>query len=207
MPKPPREFKQPAFTPEEMETFIWSTVIDGLHPDMIIALLMATIYGCRLGEIAALRPEDIQITGDKASVYIRTEKNGQMKSQPIPKELIPLFAVPFAPTKPRMLLDKLQRLSKKIGVLLPERSGYHSFRRRVATDIFEVEKSELNVHNFMRWSAPRQYTMLARYRQTPTEVTDMQILRVHPYVAMWEKTLPFIFKYNPYYYSLNDITK
>ena len=77
----------------------------------------------------------------------------------------------------------------------------HSVRRRVVTTVVDVERSELNVHSFMRWSVPRQYSMLARYKQTPIDVTDKEILDKHPYVKIWEEALPYILEHNRWYQS------
>ena len=73
--------------------------------------------------------------------------------------------------------------------------------------MFEMEKSELAVHNFMRWSVPRQFSMLNRYSQTPVEVGDLRILETHPFVKIWAEVVPYILKYNSHYNSLNDNTK
>ena len=152
----------------------------------------------------SLRPEDIHFDDDNGTLYIRTLKGGQRKSQPIPNSLIPLFRVPFDSISDSNLRYKFQRLCRKIGIKLPQCSGFHSFRRRVATDLYEITGSELNVSSFMRWSALRAYSMLNRYRQTPSEITNIAVLKAHPYVVMWEECLPYIFKYNPHYTSLRD---
>ena len=64
-----------------------------------------------------------------------------------------------------------------------------------------VEHSDLNVQGFMRWSVPRQFSMLARYKQTPTDVTDKEILNKHPYVKFWEEASPYILEHNSSYQS------
>jgi len=138
---------------------------------MVVRLAVATIYGGRLGELVTMSSEDLRIDGNKSSLFLQTLKGGQRKPQPIPESLIPL----------------------------PPKGGFHSIRRRVVTTVAEVEHSDLNVHGFMRWSVPRQFSMLARYKQTPTDVTDKEILDKHPYVKLWEEASPYILEHNSSY--------
>ncbi len=67
------------------------------------------------------------------------------------------------------------------------------------TTVSEVEPSDTNVSNFMRWAKPR--TMLARYKQTPVEQTDKAILEKHPFAKIWEETVPYLFEYNTDYHN------
>ena len=70
----------------------------------------------------------------------------------------------------------------------------------------EIETSEISIHDFMRWAKPRQFSMLARYRQTSVEQTDRDILQKHPMVKVWEEAKPYILTYNTSYAGnlLND---
>lgn len=197
MPKMPDEFYQPTFTPEEVETLTWATVIDDIPANMVIRLLVASIYGARRGELTVLSSADIHLDGANSSIYIRTEKGGQKKRQPIPQSLAPLFAVPITPMHGHTIQRQLKQICKKAGVLLPFRGGYHCFRRSTVTIISEVEPSDTNVSNFMRWAKPR--TMIARYKQTPLEVTDRAILEKHPYVKIWEEVTPYLLELNSSY--------
>lgn len=88
---------------------------------------------------------------------------------------------------------------------LPFKAGYHWFRRRVATTVRKVcGGSDIDAHNFMRWAAPRQFSMLDRYDQTPHEETDMTILDKHPVVKMWEEVIPYLLKLNTSYSQLSQ---
>ena len=90
---------------------------------------------------------------------------------------------------------------------MPFRGGYHCFRRRTVTEVAEVNPSDVDVSNFMRWAKPR--TMLARYKQTPVEQTDALILQRHPFVKVWEEVAPYLLSYNSSYENqpaLSDIT-
>lgn len=41
--------------------------------------------------------------------------------------------------------------------------------------------------------------MRGRYRQTPTEVTDNEILAKHPAVKIWEAVMPYLLEFNDGY--------
>lgn len=200
MPKAPVEFNQPTFSNEDVEKLIWACVLDNIKPNMVVRLCVASVFGARRGELVELSSEDINLDGAKSSIYIRTEKGGQRKSQPLPECLLPIFDVPITRLSAPALERNLKQICKKARVIMPYRAGYHSFRRRTVTTITEFEKSDSDVSNFMRWSKPR--TMLSRYKQTPVEVSDKLILERHPYVAEWALAVPYILKYNKHYQGL-----
>jgi len=209
MPKMPSEFYQPTFTNEDVEILAWSTVLDNIPYNMVVRLAVASIYGARRSELTQLSSEDISLDGGKGSIFIRTKKGGQRKPQPIPQSLFPLFCVPVTPMHGHTIQRQLKKICKDAGVHLPSRGGYHCFRRRTVTTISEVEPSDTNVSNFMRWAKPR--TMLARYKQTPVEVTDTGILAKHPFVKMWSEIIPYLLEFNSSYSqfsqpALNDNT-
>ncbi|MBA7603046.1 hypothetical protein ES703_10148 [subsurface metagenome] len=197
MPKMPTEFYQPTFSNEEVEALIWATVLDNIPGSMVVRLLVASVYGARRSELTELRGEDINLDGDESTIFIRTKKGGQRKPQPIPKSLVPLFAVPIGHMNGHTVQRKLKTICRKAGVHLPFRGGYHCFRRRTVTEVAEVNPSDVDVSNFMRWAKPR--TMLARYKQTPVEQTDRAILERHPFVKMWEEVAPYLLSYNSTY--------
>jgi hypothetical protein len=201
MPKPPTSYYQPTVSDDDIDILIWACAKSKVPAEVVVRLAVATIYGGRLGELVPLSSADITIDGNNGSIFLHTLKGGQCKPQPIPDNLVPLFDVPLAPMQREKLIHAFKRLCKQAGVVLPRKGGFHSIRRRVVTTVADVERSDLNVHNFMRWSVPRQFSMLARYKQTPTEVTDKEILDKHPYVKAWEEALPYILENNPWYQS------
>lgn len=208
MPEMPDEFYQPIFTEKEVEALIWDTVINDISGNMVVRLLVASVYGARAGELAQLCSEDIHLDGDKSTIYIRTKKRGQKKPQPIPESLVALFNVPVTPIPEQTQQYRLKAICRKARVLLPFGGGYHCFRRWVVTVVSEHEPSEISVHNFIRWSVPRKFSMLARYRHTPVEQSDRAILSKHPIVKVWEQVTPHLLALNSSYaqtqQSLND---
>ncbi len=81
-------------------------------------------------------------------------------------------------------------------------AGFHSMRTRTITNITKVESSEISIHSFVRWAMPRQFSMLARYRQTSTEESDMTILQKHPTITLWEQVIPYLFTHNRHFKNL-----
>lgn len=199
MPQMPTEFYQPVFSREDVEALIWATVLDNIPANMVVRLLVASVYGARRSELTELSSGDIHLDGDKSTIYIRTKKGGQRKPQPIPKPLVPLLAVAIRPMHGHTIQRQLKKICRKAEVNLPFRGGYHCFRRRTVTEVAEVNPSDVDVSNFMRWAKPR--TMLARYKQTPVEQTDRAILEKHPFVKMWEEVAPYLLSYNSTYES------
>jgi len=199
MPKMPDEFYQPTFSDEEIQTLIWATVLDDIPPNMVGRLFVATVYGARRSELTELSSADIHLNGVDSNIYIRTKKGGQRKRQPIPQSLTPIFVGQITPMHGHTLQRQLKKICKNAGVLLPFRGGYHCFRRSTVTAVSNVEASDTNVSNFMRWAKPR--TMLARYKQTPIEVTDKAILEKHPYVKIWEEVVPYLLRFNSHYHQ------
>lgn len=206
MPKMPTEFYQPTLSFKEVETVIWSMIINKIEPNMVARIWVGSVYGGRLHELAKLSSEDIHLNGDNSTVFIRTGKGGQRKPQPIPVECVPLFALPITEVSSWQLHRRLKQVCKMAGVQLPYRGGFHSFRRRVATEVSEVEHSDINASSFMRWASPRQFSMLARYRQKPVEQTDKEILDKHPFIAIWKQAVPHLMYLHPTYATLLNNT-
>jgi integrase len=201
----PDEFNQPMWSDDEVETIAWACVIDKVKPDMVIRIAVATIYGGRIGELCQLTSGDIHLDGENSYIYLKTEKKGMRKKQPIPPSLIPLFRPRIEACSGPSLHNKLKAIVKRAGVPWPRGSGFHSLRRGVVTVIDPINQSDIAKHKFMGWAVPRHLGMLDRYRQIPTEVSDRIILQQHPRVKMWERILPFLIDCNPHYRSQIDI--
>jgi len=199
IPKAPTEFRQPTFGNDEIELMAWSTVCFDTPPDVVVRLVTSMVYGARVSELLELSSKNINLDGDKSWILIPTKKGGRKKPQPIPKSLVPLYNVPLSPISEGRLNRQLRKLCRQAQITLPSRGGFHSIRRRVVTVLTEIEHSEISIHHFMRWSVPRQFAMLSRYRQTPVEESDIAILSKHPYVKLWEEVKPYILKHNNSY--------
>jgi len=203
IPSYPKEFNSPWFTPEEIDKLIYWAFLEA-KPDIVLRLAIASIYGPRVGELASLSSQNIDLDHENPRILIPTEKKGRRIPQPIPTELIPLFSIPLKPMKDQTLQAQLKRLCKKAGVATPPRTGFHSIRRSVVTVLFSVENlKELTIRRFLRW-AEAGYGMgavMPSYIKTPLSVTDAEVISKHPYVAMWKRMMQFL----PYLEQYNDV--
>lgn len=202
IPPYPKELNQPYFTPEEVNRLVYWAVLEA-KPDMVLRLAIATIYGTRVGELATLSSENINLNHENSTIKIETEKKGMRVPQPIPTELIPLFSVPLKPMKAQTIQSQLKRLCRKSGVATPHRTGIHSIRRSVATVLYSnTDLKELSIRRFLRW-AEGGFGMgvMPRYVKTPVSVTDTEVINKHPYVAMWKEMVEFL-PYLPQYGSV-----
>jgi integrase len=199
---PIQEFDRPSFTPEQIEALIYWSVLEA-KPDMALRLAIASIYGTRVGELAQLSSEHIDLNHGNPTITIPTEKKGRRLPQPIPSELVPLFSVPLEPMKAQTIQVNLKRLCKKAGVPILPRTGIHSIRRSVATALFENEDlKDLWVFRFLRWAeGGAGLGVMHRYVTTPISETDAQVISKHPYVAMWKGMMMFL----PYLEQYKDV--
>ncbi len=204
LPSFPDKFHQPSFTNEEIEALCLAAVLDE-KPESVLRLAIATIYGCRVGELAKLTSDSINLDHDSPTIDIPTEKKGRRAPQPIPTELIPLFSVPLKLRKSYLIQRDLRRICRKAGIkIIQPRTGIHSIRRSVVTTLYSnTDLKEIHIQRFMRWAeGGRGLGVMPRYIKTPTEVTDAEVLSKHPYMAIWRdlvKLLPCL----PQYQHLN----
>lgn len=194
-----KDMYRPIISLEDIETLVWACVLDHINPNMVIRLVGATVYGRRRSELTEFK---VHLDGANSTILFPTRKGGEEEPHPLPQSLVPLFPEEVAPMDGYSIHRKLRTICKNAGVNLPRRGGYHSFRRRVASTIRKVA-SDINAHRFMRWSVPRELTMLDLYDETPYEETDKEILQRHPIVRMWEEAIPYILKFNKKYELMN----
>ena len=210
MPSYPDEYHQPSFSSEEIDKIIYAAFMSE-KPDVVLRLAVAVLYGCRIGEIAKLISEKIDLDtehdGANPTIDIPTEKKGKRGPQPIPKELLPLFSVPLEPRKPYKILTDLQRICRHAKVFMPHRCGIHAIRRSVVTALYQdTDLKEISIRRFMRWSlGSRSLGVMPRYVKTPVEVTDLEVLSKHPYVPMLKDMVGFI-PYLPQYSCVHFTT-
>jgi len=186
-------------TQQDMETVALACLIDHVRFDMVLRLVCSTIYGRRAGELV-----DFKVNLNDNTVLFPTRKGGEQVPHPIPPSLVPLFMVPMYPITEGMLQRWLRQICKKAEVNLPYRSGFHSFRRRVATMVRHEIHSDINTHRFMRWADPREFGILGQYDQARYEDIDKEVLAVHPMVKLWEDLVPILFKFNRSYRPFYD---
>jgi integrase len=201
VPQYPQEFDEPSFTHEEIDKLTYSAVMSE-KPDVVLRLAIATIYGCRLGEVADLSSDNINLNHDYPTIMIPTKKKGKRKPQPIPTELLPLFSIPLTSKNNYKILRDLRRVCRKAGVKYLRGYGVHCIRRSVVTALFDIKDlKELTIHRFLRWSTGMGMGVMPRYVKTPPEVTDVDVLSKHPYIPIWRELvlfMPYLPQYEPY---------
>lgn len=205
IPAYPDEFHQPVFTNEEIDKLIYTAVMYA-RPDIVLRLAVATIYGTRVSEVAALSSKHINLNHEAPTISIPTQKKGRRVPQPIPTELVPLFSIPLETTKSYLANRQLKRLCKRAGVPIQYRMGHHSIRRAVVTVLHgSTDLKENEIFTFLRWSpGSRGFGHMHRYIKTPVELTDAKVLSKHPFVSMWLTMAEFL-PYLPQYDSVYNI--
>jgi site-specific recombinase XerD len=205
----PEDMYQPMLSDEQVETLIFSTLIDKVPASWVVRLAASTLYGCRASELADIATKDIYLDGENSSIYIQTRKKGIKKRQPIPVNLLPIFAIPVEPLKTWRLRYIFMSICKKAELNLPSRAGWHSLRRRVVTDIYQkTQAKEIPIINYFRWSnKQRNLGQLPTYVKVPIEVTDKEILSAHPIVKVWETVVPYLVKLHPEYSTNPNVVK
>lgn len=115
-----------------------------------------------------------------------------------------VFSVPLEPVTRQRLLKEFKRLCDNARIMRPYKGGFHAIRRRVVTEIGESEHSDINLHRFMRWAEPRQFSILATYKKNPSRDTDRQILNNHPFVETWAEMMPYLTPLQSRYGIINN---
>ena len=161
---------------------------------MALRVCVASLYGARVGELAKLTSQHINLDHRNPTITIPTEKKGRRVPQPIPAELIPLVSVRLQPMKSQRIQERLRRLCKRAGVPIRPRTGIHSIRRSVATALLPRDDlKELWVFRFLRWAeVSLGLGVMPRYVTTPVSETDAQVISRHPYVKMWKDMMMFL---------------
>jgi hypothetical protein len=195
------QLNQPTLTHDQVEDLIVSTVIDKLPVNWIVRLAVATLYGARASELTDFI---VHLDGKNSSIFIKTRKGGERRQQPIPVTLLPLFCVVIKPITINDLYYAFRSMSDKLGWNLPERSGWHSIRRRCVTDIYTgTNCKDIPIAKFFRWSI-RGVAQLPTYVKIPTETSDADILKQHPFLEIWETVVPLLMEFHPEYIKCSE---
>jgi hypothetical protein len=190
------ELNQPILTHDQVEDLIVSTVIEKLPINWIVRLAVSTLYGARVSELTDIT---FHLDGVDSSVYIKTRKRGERRRQPLPAALLPIFAIPMSNMTESSLRYAFRSMSDKMGWNLPERFGWHSIRRRVVTDVYSsTNVKDIPIANFFRWRVGG-IGQLPTYVKVPTETSDTEILKQHPFLEVWETLVPLLMELHPEY--------
>jgi len=130
-------------------------------------LVLSTVYGLRVEEIAAVRPEDIDAAGGR--IFIRTAKGGVQRWQWLPPAIAPWLAVSWPRTSAKALAGVWRDLVSRAGLVLPKGVGWHAVRRALARALERAGVGDADRTRFFRWAsgaAPGQ--RLAQLYASPT---------------------------------------
>lgn len=204
-----REVYAPALDPTLIAELIAAAVAGKLDTEETGCLALATVFGVRRAELAALTPDDLRL--DEGLLFIETAKHGRQRWHLIPgeiqeplsrlKEKLPLGS-------PMRITNIWYRIEEKTGLaeIRQERKakgetweiGWHSIRRALDHLLIDAGLPLPTVMDFMRWK--RANLMPARYYSVPfvgretslrlggeDRRVDEQVFKVHPFLPMWRK--------------------
>jgi len=146
-------------------------------------LALSTSYGLRREEMSRMRRCDL--LGDK--LRVDTAKGGPATVHLIPYE-IRQYLEEFRRTDLRYMSRMFRSMCWKVGLRKRDGFGWHSIRRRLATELVGRGLSTLDVLRFMRWSATwmkGELSMLRIYVRREQADIDEQVFKVHPFLRFW----------------------
>lgn len=162
---------------------------------------VATTYGCRRTELAALTRHDINL--QDRLIYIATKHLGRERYHVIPDPILPVIQKACPRLDKPASVKTLDRIYRRIedAIAFPhvKELGWHAIRRCVNRQLLDVGLPEFIVADFLRWKRegrvmPLRYargTIIGRETQeTETlslqdRATDERVFEVHPFLPCW----------------------
>lgn len=179
------DIKRPELSYEEIVKMIkvGKRVLDGRR---LAFLALSTTYGLRREEIVNLSKDGLI---DSDSLRIETLKGGPATTHRIPCE-IKRFLAGFENTDTRYMSRIFNSICYRVGVRKKRGSGYgwHSIRRRLATELITRGLPSLTVVRYMRWSdawMKGELGMLGIYVKKEQGTIDEEVFKVHPFIEYW----------------------
>gem|GEM_PF-4943271 len=184
---PPRTQKRllPAISKDQVDALILAGCIF-LEPVDLLRLAAMTIYGARVGEVAALSFKHLDLPNK--TITIPVTKKEKVRPQPIPEFMMGVFSAPIKPCDKKKLEKDLKRWCRLAGFTLPTGVGVHAIRRAIGTELHNAGVDIWSLNTFGRWSISGLGTG-ARYIKTPKQASDAKVLEVHPFVQTWREAL------------------
>ena len=146
----PRDSHRPALDRALIESLLRAAKEGELPAGSAWMLVLAATYGMRAGELAAVRPEDVDLDGQR--LYIRTLKGGQPRWCWLPPEVAALLPGEL----PRVSANQAESAFAGIwGAVLeverPKGTGWHSIRRSLVRDLRLAGVPREARTRFLRW--------------------------------------------------------
>ena len=197
-----RESRRPALDRELIRELVSAAKRGQLFAWHAPLVALATVYGMRAAEMAAVRSEDIDVGHSR--IYIRTLKGGVRRWAWLPPELHGFLEGWQAPSPAEVERAFADIWSAVADDPKPRGVGWHAIRRALVRDLAEAGVSSQSRIRFLRWrdagsgaarmdalySAPN----LLVSREGVEAVTegdqgsrdyDREVWDRHPYLPMW----------------------
>ena len=200
-PHTPSAERRVAVTPEWVLRWIAAVRADPLWAADAQLVCMSTLYGLRVGELAALEPGCFDAT--RARVWLAAEKASVSRWCWWPPAVQPI-CTPWVRRSRQGCYAALHRTVEAAGLPAPPGLGWHSIRRALASALDAAGVPPLAISRFLRWAVgERQFGQLPRYTQ-PTErvgvsgpetgdaddpgspAYDPAVWARHPFLAAWQ---------------------
>ncbi len=163
----------------------------GINPELRFLNVVSTVYGIRRIELCNLTEEDV----NGGTIYIKTRKGGEARTHIIPSEIKEYLKSEYANDRvydESTMTRRFYKLENAVGVEHERGFGWHSIRRRLATELNTQDNGldREEIFNFMRWSRFTdrldEYTVRDRNEMSmDQEKVDRKIFEVHPFLEVW----------------------
>jgi integrase len=193
-----RDEYRPQLSPHIIEMMIAAATSNKLFTDEQCFLALSTIFALRRGELAHMRPADINLGSN--AIYVVTLKMGRERYHLIPPEIKPyLEAHDFSQSYAEATMSQIfKRILRKSGAGNIKDVGWHAIRRAVVTGLINNGVNPMAARIFMRWkSASGDMAMPSRYYGNAVidldQVAPMleeakgdeKIFENHPFLPFW----------------------
>lgn len=193
-----RERRHVALAPELVLSTIEAAKDGTLDDQQSVFFALASVYGLRKMEIAAVRPEHLDLKND--TLYVAAAKGGMERYHLLPEEILPQIVVyDFNTVMNVRQMDYVwERIEKRLGFPDVDGLGWHAVRRSLTTLLWE-KLPQPKIQRFLRWSAGESSDMSVRYHsiqmvgagQSSFHVgdaeldADFEVFEQHPFLPMW----------------------
>jgi integrase len=149
--------QRPMLTEQQYQTLL--ATAEGMNPTFKLLLVIVHETGHRIGAVRQLRWLDVDVERAEVLWPASTDKMGRSHVTPLTEEALRalkgarsgighawVFPTPSNPSQPcsRHTVDQwLERAVQYSGLKMPPRFGWHSFRRKFATDLKDVPLRDL----------------------------------------------------------------
>jgi len=155
-----------------------------LDKQSLAYLALATTYGLRRGEMSKM--SDKCVCGVK-ELRVETLKGGPVTVHKVPDE-IRKHLNGFETIDDRYMSRKFNAICNRVGLRNKKGYGWHSIRRRLATELITRGLPSLTVVRYMRWSdawMKGELGMLGIYVKKEQGTIDEEVFKIHPFLEYW----------------------